>query len=155
MALVIDILQSFVIARPGVAAAGDRSKQCRMVAPWHNRNQSYDPEIVRSGVTVALGYCHCAREWSCVAPVSVCVKIIDPLRQYVATFLHGCRFEITPPVWKSDDRHTNGIAAHEPTLSMVEARLPVMCCAGRVRVDDDRRSLGEDAFGQSDGILFC
>ena len=34
-------------------AAGDRSKQCRSVAPWLNRNQSYDPEIVRSGVTVA------------------------------------------------------------------------------------------------------
>ena len=35
-------------------AAGDRSKNCRSVAPWPNRNQSYDPEIVRSGVTVAL-----------------------------------------------------------------------------------------------------
>ena len=35
-------------------AAGDRSKKCRSVAPWPNRNQSYDPEIVRSGVTVAL-----------------------------------------------------------------------------------------------------
>ena len=36
-------------------AAGDRSKHCRSVTPWPNRNQSYDPEIVRSGVTVALG----------------------------------------------------------------------------------------------------
>ena len=35
-------------------AAGDRSKHCRSVAPWPNRNQSYDPEIVRSGVSVAL-----------------------------------------------------------------------------------------------------
>ena len=35
-------------------ATGDRSKHCRSVAPWPNRNQSYDPEIVRSGVTVAL-----------------------------------------------------------------------------------------------------
>ena len=35
-------------------AAGDRSQNYRSVAPWPNRNQSYDPEIVRSGVTVAL-----------------------------------------------------------------------------------------------------
>ena len=35
-------------------AAADRSKNCRSVAPWPNRNQSYDPEIVRFGVTVAL-----------------------------------------------------------------------------------------------------
>ena len=35
-------------------AAGDRSKHGRSVSPWPNRNQSYDPEIVRSGVTVAL-----------------------------------------------------------------------------------------------------
>ena len=35
-------------------AAGDRSKHCRSVAPWPNRNKSYDPEIVRSGVTLAL-----------------------------------------------------------------------------------------------------
>ena len=35
-------------------AAEDRSKHCRSVAPWPNRNRSYDPEIVRSGVTVAL-----------------------------------------------------------------------------------------------------
>ena len=35
-------------------AAGDRSKHCRSLAPWHNRNQLYYPEIVRSGVTVAL-----------------------------------------------------------------------------------------------------
>ena len=27
---------------------------CRSVAHWPNGNQSYDPEIVRSGVTVAL-----------------------------------------------------------------------------------------------------
>ena len=39
---------------PYATAAGDRSKHCRSVAPWPNRNQSYDPEIVRSGVTVAL-----------------------------------------------------------------------------------------------------
>ena len=39
-----------------VTAAGDRSKHCRSVAPWPNRNQSYDPLIVRSGVTVALHY---------------------------------------------------------------------------------------------------
>ena len=38
-------------------AAGDRSKHCRSIAPWPNRNQSYNPEIVRSGVTVALLYC--------------------------------------------------------------------------------------------------
>ena len=35
-------------------AAGDRSKHCRSVARWPIRNQLYDPEIVRSGVTVAL-----------------------------------------------------------------------------------------------------
>ena len=35
-------------------ASGDRSKHCRSVAHSPNRNQSYDPEIVRSGVTVAL-----------------------------------------------------------------------------------------------------
>ena len=35
-------------------AAGDRRKNCRSVAPWSNRNQSYDPEIVRSGVTVTI-----------------------------------------------------------------------------------------------------
>ena len=35
-------------------ATRDRSKRCRSVAHWPNRNQSYDPEIVRSGVTVAL-----------------------------------------------------------------------------------------------------
>ena len=34
-------------------AAVNRSKYCRSVAHWPNRNQSYDPEIVRSGVTVA------------------------------------------------------------------------------------------------------
>ena len=32
-------------------AAGDRSKNCRSVAPWPNHNQSCDPEIVRSGGT--------------------------------------------------------------------------------------------------------
>ena len=35
-------------------AAGDRNIHCRSVAPSLNRNQSYDPEIVRSGVTVAF-----------------------------------------------------------------------------------------------------
>ena len=35
-------------------AAGDRSKNCRSDSPWTNRNQSYDPENVRSGVTVTL-----------------------------------------------------------------------------------------------------
>ena len=35
-------------------AAGDRSKYCRSVAPWPNRKQSYDPEIVRSGVNMTL-----------------------------------------------------------------------------------------------------
>ena len=35
-------------------AAGDRRKHCRSVASWPNRNQSYDPEIVRSGVTAVL-----------------------------------------------------------------------------------------------------
>ena len=35
-------------------AAGDRGKNCRSVATWPNRKQSYDPEIVRFGVTVAL-----------------------------------------------------------------------------------------------------
>ena len=48
MALSVDILQSSRYA----TTAGDRSKYCRSVAPC--RNQSYDPEIVRSGVTVAL-----------------------------------------------------------------------------------------------------
>ena len=44
MALAIDVLQSFVIARPrveidrGATATGDRSKHCRSVAPWPNRN---------------------------------------------------------------------------------------------------------------------
>ena len=33
-------------------AAGDRIKNCRSVAPWPSRNQSYDPDIARSGVTV-------------------------------------------------------------------------------------------------------
>ena len=47
MALAIDILQSF--------AAGDRSKHCRSVTHWPTRNQSYNPEIVRSVMTVALG----------------------------------------------------------------------------------------------------
>ena len=35
--------------------SGDCSKHCRSVAHWPDRNQSYDPEIVRSGVTVAQG----------------------------------------------------------------------------------------------------
>ena len=39
---------------PYATAAGDRSKHCRSFASWPNRNQSYDPEIVQSGVTVAL-----------------------------------------------------------------------------------------------------
>ena len=39
---------------PYATAAGDRNKHCRSVAPWPNRNQSYDPEIVRFGLTVAL-----------------------------------------------------------------------------------------------------
>ena len=43
-------------SRYATTAAGDRSKNCRSVAPWPNRNQSYDPEIVRSVVTVALEY---------------------------------------------------------------------------------------------------
>ena len=50
MALAVDILQSFVISRPRsrdrspyATSAGDRSKHCRSVAPWPNRNQSYDP----------------------------------------------------------------------------------------------------------------
>ena len=34
--------------------AVDRSRHCRSVASWPNRNKSYDQEIVRSGVTVAL-----------------------------------------------------------------------------------------------------
>ena len=37
-----------------MTAAGDLSKNGRSVALWPNRNQSYDPEIVRSGVTLAL-----------------------------------------------------------------------------------------------------
>ena len=37
-------------------AAGYRSKNCRSVAPWPNRNQLYDPEIVRSVMTVSLEY---------------------------------------------------------------------------------------------------
>ena len=52
--LAIDILQSLVIARPRVrliakdksqysTATGDRSRHFRSVAPWLNRNQSYDP----------------------------------------------------------------------------------------------------------------
>ena len=39
---------------PYATAAGDRSKHWRSFASWPNRNQSYDPEIARSGVTVAL-----------------------------------------------------------------------------------------------------
>ena len=39
---------------PYASAAGYRSKHCRSFAPWHNRNHSYDPEIVWFGVTVAL-----------------------------------------------------------------------------------------------------
>ena len=35
-------------------ATTHRSKHCRSVAPWLNRNQSYGPEIVRSGVTLVL-----------------------------------------------------------------------------------------------------
>ena len=35
-------------------ASGDRSKHCRSVARSLNRNQSYDQEIVRSGVTVGM-----------------------------------------------------------------------------------------------------
>ena len=61
MALAIDMFVSFVIARPRVEInwrmrplLGDRSKHCRSFAPWPNRNQSYDSEIVRSNVTVAL-----------------------------------------------------------------------------------------------------
>ena len=38
-------------------AAGDRSKQCRSVAPWPNRNQSYDPIIVRSGAIIVTLTC--------------------------------------------------------------------------------------------------
>ena len=53
MAFAIDILQLFVIARPRVEI-DHGSKNCRSVAPGPNRNQSYDPEIVRSGVTVSL-----------------------------------------------------------------------------------------------------
>ena len=72
MDLVIDLLQSVLIARPRVrpivrwpttskkdrsqyaTASGDRSKHCRSVARSPNHNQSYDQAIVRSGVTVAL-----------------------------------------------------------------------------------------------------
>ena len=39
---------------PYETAAGYSNKQCRSVAPWANRNHSYDSEIIRSGVTVAL-----------------------------------------------------------------------------------------------------
>ena len=61
-----------------IVAAGDRIKHCRSVIPWSNRNQSCDPEIVPSGVTVALAFrylktCvrvihqtgakHCTRPW--------------------------------------------------------------------------------------------
>ena len=72
MDLVIDLLQSVLIARPRVhqsyddlppakkdrsqyaTASGDRSKHCRSVARSPNHNRSYDQAIVRSGVTVAL-----------------------------------------------------------------------------------------------------
>ena len=71
MALVIDLLQSVLIARPRVrpivwwpttskkyrsqyaTSSGDRSKHCRSVARSPNHNQSYDQAIVRPGVTVA------------------------------------------------------------------------------------------------------
>ena len=50
------------IVRDSATAAGDRSKNCRSVATLPNRNQSYDPEIVRSGVPVALdaAILHCS-----------------------------------------------------------------------------------------------
>ena len=72
MDLVIDLLQSVLIAPPRVGpivrwpttskkdrsqyatASGYRSKHCRSVARSSNHNQSYDQAIVRSGVTVAL-----------------------------------------------------------------------------------------------------
>ena len=50
-------------------AAGDRSKHCRSVALWPIRNQPYDPEIVRSGVTVALPRRASARE--CPTVISI------------------------------------------------------------------------------------
>ena len=72
MDLVIDLLQSVLIARPRVrpivrwpttskkdrsqyatTASGDRSKHWRSVERSPNHNQSYDQGIVRSGVTVA------------------------------------------------------------------------------------------------------
>ena len=72
MDLVIDLLQSVLIARPRVrpivrwpttskkdrsqyaTASGGRSKHYRSVARSPNHNQSYDQAIVPSGVTVAL-----------------------------------------------------------------------------------------------------
>ena len=81
MDLVIDLLQSVLIARPRVRpivrrpttskkdrsqyaiASGDRSKHCRSVARSPNHNQSYDQAIVRSGVTVALDVCRA--RWAC------------------------------------------------------------------------------------------
>ena len=45
------------IDRGNATAAGDRSKHCRSVPPWPNRNQSYDPIIVRCSVTVASAKC--------------------------------------------------------------------------------------------------
>ena len=52
--IVRDSATTCISKSPYATAAGDRSKHCRSFAPWPNRNQSYDPEIVRSGVTVAL-----------------------------------------------------------------------------------------------------
>ena len=58
MALAIPIVRDSATTRRErssyATAAGDRSKHCRSVAPWSNRNQSYDPDIVRSGVTVTF-----------------------------------------------------------------------------------------------------
>ena len=53
MALVIDILQSFVIARPRVEIdRGMRPQHGSHLGPI--ATNSYDPEIARSGMTVAL-----------------------------------------------------------------------------------------------------
>ena len=69
MARAIDILNSFVIARPHVEIDRGTRPLLEIVANIADRRtlaqsqpivQAYDPEIVRSGVTVALPFCICA-----------------------------------------------------------------------------------------------
>ena len=62
-------------------AARDSSKHCRSVAPWPNRNQSYDPEIVRSGVTGAL-----SRQLSVNMTLTTIETMIPPSKKIVQLY---------------------------------------------------------------------